>query len=900
MFKLPMKKLTYKGEATREISFPLGGIGAGCIGLTGWGSLFEFEIFNRPNKLSTNGFSFFAIKAEKDGKSIDARVLMNDPKFTRTGFSELPGNSFYNNYGWGPALNSMAGLPHFPGDEFVGSYPFAEIDFECDKFPGKVHLEAFNPLIPLNDADSSIPAAFMEYEVENTESHSIDYTVCGVFNNPFKEYANVYEKNARNAKLHSIRMLSCDGSLKKHEQGDLCLSVVGDNVSYQEYLYKGKWAFDTITMFWNDFLSPAGLQNRKLSDNANSACSLASTFTLNPGEKKKVRFVISWYFPYSINYWGPINREEAEKPEYDVFGKQIQKKDFTDNDVYEMNLWKNFYAKLFADSVECGEYCHVHWDRLRKESDLYRELLFTSTLPTEIIDAVSANVSILKSPTCLRNEDGSFLAWEGCGLKAGSCEGSCTHVWNYAYALPFLFPKLERSMRENEFKYSMNEDGAINFRIKAPLGRKPADYFPCADGQFGGIMKIYRDFKIDGDKDRLVNMWADIVKSLEFAWSKKNKFRWDPEKTGVLSGRQHHTLDMELYSPNSWLAGMYLGALKAGSIMAGIVGDKKRATEYASIFEKGKAWVNENLYNGKYFIQKIDLSDKTLLYPFVESENKDDPEAYVNKTYWNEEKNELMYQYGEGSEIDQVLAQYHANLIGLGEIFEKEKLMSALHTIYEQNFKKTLRDFFNPCRNYAINDEQGTVICSYPEGAKEPKLPIPYAGECMHGFEYAVAVLMMQEGMVDESLELVRAVRNRYDGKYRNPWNEMECGSNYARSMASYALLNAASGFEYDMYKKHLGFTHIKAFEENGTFRCFVCLEKGYGFVEIGADYLQFKLLRGEGFMLRTIRTSRKPLKVYVAGRDYGFTSRDNNLAELDNDVEINTERDITVVISAE
>lgn len=900
MFDFPVKKLVYKGEKTREISLPIGGIGAGCIGITGWGSLFEFEIFNRPNKLSTNGFTFFAVKAEKDGKLCDARILMNDPKFTRTGFSKRPDDEFYDNYGWGPGRETMAGMPHFHGDTFTASYPFAELDFEDEKFPGKVHLTAFNPFIPLNDADSSIPAAFMEYEVENNTDSEIKYTLCGTFKNPHKTFVNMYEKSKRVSDMHTIRMLSCDDSLPAHEKGEVCLSVLGDGISYQEYMYKGGW-FDTLTTFWNDFTSPKPFENtRCMTDDSAHECVLASGFTLAPGEKRTVKFIISWHFPISVNYWNPVTREEAESVKYNKDGDEIPPKTgLTDADIYKMNTWKNYYTRFFDDALECAEYCYIHYERMKSETELFRNLLFSSTLPESFIDAVSANISILKSPTCLRNEDGSFLAWEGCGIKGGSCEGSCTHVWSYAYALAFLFPSLERSMRENEFKYSMDKYGAIQFRIPAPLGRYPKTYFPCADGQFAGIMKIYRDFKLDGDRDRLIEMWPDITRSLEFAWHKKNPFRWDPDKTGVLSGRQHHTLDMELFSPNSWLAGMYLGALKAGSEMAKIVGDKKRAAEYLSIYEKGRAWVNENLYNGKYFIQKIDLNDMSLLHPFVESEDKDDPNDKINATYRSVETGELKYQYSEGCMEDQCLAQYHANLIGLGDIFDKEKLISALDTIYENNFKKSMRDFANPCRNYAINDEKGLVICEYPEGARVPKFPIPYAGECMNGFEYSTAVLMLGEGMVDRAVEIVDAVRERYDGEYRNPWNEFECGSNYARSMASYSLLNAACGFEYDMYEKFLGFTHVKEFEVNGVFRCFVCMEKGYGFVEVGPDYLQFKLLRGEGFKLRKIRTSRKPLKVYVAGRDYGFTPREDNIAELDNDVVINTERDIMLVIEA-
>ena len=46
-----MDRFVYKEEKTREISFPLGGIGTGCVGLAGNGQLVDMEIFNRPKVL---------------------------------------------------------------------------------------------------------------------------------------------------------------------------------------------------------------------------------------------------------------------------------------------------------------------------------------------------------------------------------------------------------------------------------------------------------------------------------------------------------------------------------------------------------------------------------------------------------------------------------------------------------------------------------------------------------------------------------------------------------------------------------------------------------------------------------------------------------------------------------
>ncbi len=324
---------------------------------------------------------------------------------------------------------------------------------------------------------------------------------------------------------------------------------------------------------------------------------IAAHIRVLPGETQSMRFVISWNFPNCINYWNPNAAEAAAKAGISP-------------------IWKNFYATLWADSQASARYALEHWQRLYDETKLFKDTLFASTLPDAVIDAVSANISILKTPTVLRLEDGTFYGWEGLHPNEGCCEGSCTHVWNYAQALPFLFPKLERTMRTADYVYNLRPDGGMPFRIQLPLGVGLWDFRPCVDGQFGGVIKTYRDWKICGDTDWLRSIWPQVKQSLEFAWSPANEDLWDPEKTGVLWGRQHHTLDMELFGPNSWLTGFYLGALKAAAEMAEHLGEHESASEYMAIFERGKAWTDEHLFNGEFYIQRIDLKDREQLRAF--------------------------------------------------------------------------------------------------------------------------------------------------------------------------------------------------------------------------------------------------------------------------------------------
>ncbi|MEZ4729679.1 MAG: GH116 family glycosyl-hydrolase [Caldilineaceae bacterium] len=877
-----MDDFLYRGAKTSQISFPLGGIGTGSIGLAGNGRLIDWEIFNRPNKGSVNGFSHFAIKVEKGEQLRDARILHGDLPAPYQG--ELQGNRF-NSFGWGPRREYLTGLPHFQNVDFRGEYPLAELTYNDDTFPGQVQLSAFNPLIPLNADDSGIPAAFFQFSVTNTTSELLTYTIVGVLANPLP--ANNRNTVETHPWGHALCLQSDGVQPGEVKAGNLTLATDAASkgqpaedveVSWQQYWFRGAW-FDNLEVYWDDLRKPGKFKNRSYEPEKAKERNegvLAVHLPVAPGETRQVRFVISWSFPTCENYWKPAPDGQPPKP-----------------------TWQNYYATLWPDSQASAHYALTNWDRLYGETKLFHDTLFASDLPPAALDAVSANISILKSPTALRLEDGTFYGWEGLHAHEGCCEGSCTHVWNYQQALPFLFPALERSMRTADYKYNLLENGAMPFRIQLPLGSDPWNFRACCDGQFGGVMKTYRDWKISGDDAWLREIWPAVKKSLEFAWSPDNIDRWDPEKTGVLWGRQHHTLDMELFGPNSWLTGFYLGALKAGAEMAAHLGEADAAAEYQAIFQRGKAWVDANLFNGEYYIQKIDLTDKALVESFAINDEVLIQGGNTMQAYWNEEHQEIKYQIGEGSSIDQILPQWHADLYGLGDLYDPAQVKKASAAIFKYNYIPEMGKVYNPCRIYCLNDEGGLVICAWPAPngipAQKPLIPAPYSQETMNGFEYSAAIHMIMLGLVDEGMTCIKAVRMRYDGERRNPWNEFECGNNYARSMASYALLNAFSGFQFDMVNQTIGFNPVRT--KDGHFRCFWSLDSGWGEVVVTPTGCELRVL--SGFV--TVRqlhlpflAGRRALTVQVGKQTIQATINEGTFV-FDRAVQIGTHESVTV-----
>lgn len=832
-------RFIYEGDRSKHIAFPLGGIGAGGLALSGSGRLVDWSIRNRPGLQSFNGYSHFAIKAEAGGELLDARVLNGPYEGLPTGSPTT--RKFFDGFGWGANRNTLAGVPHFESTTFTGQFPVAEVAFHDASFPGRVKVTAWSPFIPTNERDSSLPAAMFEIEVTNTGTAPVDYTIGGTLGNHGCQ--NGRHSYAEQSGVKSLLLTAAD-ELPDWQSGDVSIATDAEDVDHLDYHFRGQW-FDDLNLFWREFARPGRLPerhydkprlNKNMFDQPEHG-TIAARVTVAPGETRTIRFAISWHFPVGQVYWrqGQLNGETG--------------------------TWRNYYASQWADSRAVLAEAFARWDELRAPTFAFRDTLFGTSFPVDIIDAVQGTMSILRTATVMRLENGELWAWEGQFTNEGSCEGSCTHVWNYQQTLPYLFSGLERTLRETDYTYNQLPNGGLTFRQIIPLGSAFFPLNPCADGQFGSIIKTFRDWKISGDTEWLKGLWPRVKAALQYAWSADNPDQWDPERTGILWGRQHHTLDMELFGPNSWLSTMYVAALKAGAEMGRAAGDTSFAAEVDRMGQAGADYLNRELFNGDYFIQKTDLGDKALIEKFDRASGKVGVIADgFMETYWSDEYSEMKYQFGDGCATDQILGQWHADLAGLGSFLDPDKVKTALASAYRHNYRADLKGHFNPCRVYAYEDEGGVLIATWPEGTTKPAVPAPYSEEVWTGLEYMLASHLILRGLTDEGLAIVRTARARHDGHRRNPWNEIECGSYYARSMSSFALVNAWSGLSYDLTRGAIGF----APKDQGDGSWFWAVGEGWGVVSRTGNRVRLEVRYGSlgltdlSFAGTTARIGRK------------------------------------------
>ncbi|MHB0877654.1 MAG: GH116 family glycosyl-hydrolase [Anaerolineae bacterium] len=775
----------YEGTRLDQVAFPLGGIGTGCVSLNGRGGLVDWEIFNRPNKGSVLPYSFFTIWARAEGGSPVTRVLQSPPSPPFTG----QGRNGYAGLGFGVGREDGAGLPHLRSATFKGEFPLAEIEFADAALPLQVRMEAYSPFIPMNADDSGLPIAVLRYQLTNTGSVPVDASIAGsMFNavgyqgsGPFigphlgQNSNTVIDESA----LRGLHLTSAKYAAGDPRFGSLALTTTWPNTFCQEASLRAGW-FDAMHDFWDHFSATGTLPQRSYSpseDGSSDVGTLGLRARLQPGETVTLPFFVTWHFPNFVKYWG-VHRMSQDC----CCGEEARP------------VWRNYYASQWQDALDVARYYAANEERLYRETKLFHDTLFASRLPPYVLDAVSSQASILHSPTVLRLTDGTLYGFEGCHSDAGCCEGSCTHVWNYAQTAAFLFPALERSLRDADYKYNMRADGHMGFRLQLPLGSTVWQFtHAAADGQLGGIMKVYRDWRLCGDDDWLRSLWPKVKLALEYAWQ-----QWDPDRDGVIEGIQHNTYDIEFSGPNTMMGSFYLGALRAAEEMARHLGEDDAAGTYHRIYESGRGRMERELFNGEWYMQKPD---------------------------WERTPK---YQYGEGCLSDQMIGQWFARIVGLGDLFDPEHVRTTMAAIFRHNWRSDFWEHGNPQRIYALNDEAGLLLCTWPRGGR-PDLPFVYSDEVWCGIEYQVASHLIYEGLVDEGLAIVKGVRDRHDGQRRNPWNEFECGSHYARSLASWAVLTALSGFSFDMPIKAIGFDPRLA---AGDWRAFWSVDGAWGLFE--------------------------------------------------------------------
>ena len=395
----------FGGSALQTIAFPLGGIGTGTVSLGGRGNLQDWEIFNRPAKGWGLPCTFFAGWARARGATAVARVLER---------SLLP--PYVEARGLRPVRT--AGLPRLRDARFIGGYPIANIDFSDADYPLQVSLEAFNPMVPLDSQTSGLPAAIFIWHLRNPGPKTIDTTVVFSMANAAGHDGLTSLEHEEDAIWLQPSGLAFGGNINQWIDdgvvrglllsgtkvpasalgaGTLAVATPWPETTFLEHWERAGW-YDPLENFWEDFRTDGRLPNESTAEPSphgrSDIGSLGLCATIEPGEAVSLPFVVAWHFPNLTNYW------DAGSPALNA-------------------RLGNWYATQYPDAWSVASDVVERLDELTERTRAFRDSLFSSTLPESVLDAVSSQMSIARTATCLRTR--SRRRWSEPSAHDGRC-----------------------------------------------------------------------------------------------------------------------------------------------------------------------------------------------------------------------------------------------------------------------------------------------------------------------------------------------------------------------------------------------------------------------------------------------------------------------------------------------
>ena len=751
----------YANEYLEAIKFPVGGIGTGCVQFDGSAVPRFWQIFNNM----THDFipnNFMAVRVKRGG-NVAVRALQ-----TKSVDSELQ------------AMESLKCKNEFPFLEYV----FEDKDVSVD-----MSMKVYNPFIPLNLRESEIPAVFYKITVTNTEQTEVEIDLLASGQNAVgfskvpkvregESFAARYEFCLNRKLIENNTSDLYGGNVNSEFKNDgakvLMMESVGTQTSDEHFGQMALMLIDSDEQLKGTHVVPSwdGIEQLadsfektgrvKMSKHSPKGSDKGTTYSGAITTKVILQPGETKTFDLVMAWYFPNGKNGGHLDAWDGWGK---------------GKWEgngNNYANHWASMSELTKYITLNNDRLYAESRDFQESFFATNFPYWMVERLSSQLSILKSRTLFHDKSGYVGLWEGSGAGDGSCAGNCNHVWHYVQTHARLFPDLARAAREQAYEY-IKKDGQIPYR--QPAGSH------AFDGQCGDVLATYREHLMTNNDEWLKSQYPDMKRAIGYLTT-----TWDSDGDGWLKGNMHTTYDCGMSGNASFLTSLYLATLKAGVKMAAICGDTEQSEKWDVLASKSAKIQNERLWNGEYYIQVPDTMHRA-----------------------NDYKN--------GCHSDQLLGQWWADQLGLGDLYPAYRMESAFNAILKYNFKSTLQFHKQSPREFAKNDEPGFLVTTWPANDRPAEAP-GYSDELWPTYEYIIAASLLKQGQSKDALTLLSAGASRYDGRLRtgyvgdwgnfgfsgNPFGDDECGQFYSRSLCHWSVLLAAQGFFYDGPKAQLAF----------------------------------------------------------------------------------------------
>ncbi len=700
---------------------PLGGLGSGAIGRTHRGDFASWHLDVGTRRYATAWADQFSVFVEQDGVR-QAHVLT----------TARPDGALA---GWQWDYPVGAG-------SYYALFPRAWFDYQWDQLPVRLTQEQFSPVIPGNEREASYPVAVFEWRATNPTDRPLQVGLMLTWENFLGQSAPT---DAEVGAAHQARHAGAASGVELRRaapfsgapwDGSIAIAALasaGVAVSYRRHFAADGDGAD----LWADFAADGRLDDGAADEAGTgklAGAAVAVTFALAPGETKVIPFALTWDQPVVVSPAG--TRWHKHYARFTGAGGD-QAWPLAVEALTSYRGWREqieaWQAPILADPARPLWY----------KTALFNELYFLVAGGTLWVDPANGPADGPGQFAYLECYDYPFYATHDVAFYS-------------SWALLALWPSLERQeLRQFAATVPAEELTEVTIQATGAIApRKLAGALPhdlgapfedplvhsnayawqnindWKDLNLKYVLRTYRDYLLLADRALLAELWPTIPVALDYL----RKF--DSDGDGLLDhDGADQTYDTWLMrGASAYASTLLIAALEATVRMAEIMDDQAHAAQYADWLAQSRASFEAKLWHGSY---------------------------YLYNTGDNHHRDSIM--------ADQLVGQWYAGALGLPAVAPDDHIQATLKTIFQHNVM-----------GFA-GGTMGAVNGMRPTGEIDES--DMQSREVWTGTTYALAALMMQEGLTDEA--------------WRTAW-----------------------GVYYTTYVTHgLWFRTPEAWDEHGTFR---------------------------------------------------------------------------------
>ncbi|GJM64345.1 GH116 family glycosyl hydrolase [Persicobacter diffluens] len=742
----------YNADGRVRSGIALGGIGTGSVELRKDGNFYNWSIFNNypfgagpafdlaafPHADLEESLQFFVVRYQVEGEDPQIKLLQINNSIQEGG---LEGVIYY--YPWMSAVQNI---------EYAGRFPFVNMRYTDPEMPFDIEMKAHAPFIPHNIKDSSLPIVYFDFEIHSKIKKKVEVTLVATQRNLVaydqvdkKFITKLVEDQGYVGFQQSVEGVKKDASAF----GDMGLTIKGGKTSYflgwehrhpyyEELLISGTLRNVNDTENRN-VKTPDGKTIGRVDGRVNDQrcfSSVAATHHIKAGGKAKAQVMMFWHFP---NFYGAYKDDKKRGPNQPIIGRYESGLQLTEN-------LGHYYQNFFRSTADIIAYGHQNKGRMQQASKHFQQGMYDTDIDPQILDQVNSHLNTFITSSTL-TKSGKYTIQEGLtsSLSWGP-KGTADVALYGSVMIVSLFPELQKAMMRVH-RDLQQPSGEINHGIGYDPNKTHNGTWGVShrvDLVPNYIQMVLRDYLFTHDKQYLKEMWPSVVKGIDYVLETLDTSGDGmPDMHGIMCSYDN----FPMHGLASYLQSQWVNTMRLATIAAQDLGEKAKAKKYKKIAHKGRQLMDSKLWNGEYYRLANDYKGKK--------------------------------GTDEGCLTDQLMGQWVAHTVGLGHLFDQEKVRKALGTVMDYSFMN----------NHFLRN------CTWPEHPKlypiaESDLWVDQANTPWTGVELAFASFLIYEGMVEQGEQVIKAVDNRYRkaGLY---WDHQEFGGHYFRPMSAWAILNA-------------------------------------------------------------------------------------------------------------